>query len=391
MKKIHEVLPLSVARCLIPTFLLLSRNLQPTTHNPKTLIVGAGLAGCALAWRLQQTGEPLRIIGSSTMPGAAKVAAGIINPVTGRWMTKSWRFDDFAPEAADFYAEIGRAFSAKLHHPLPAVRFCLNADDAKRAKRRCRNPRYANVLSGFEEADSGSSTLKNTNGCFRIEGAAYVDLPRFIEILRLHFQRTGLYEDEAFDHERLTKVGDAWHYAGQCYTRIVFCEGAALARNPWFQHLPLTPAKGETLLCRSETLELGDQLHHHGKWLLPYPDGSFRIGATYDETDRSPEATSTAREALAQAFRVMTEDAHPLRILEQPAGLRPSTRDARPFLGAHPTEPRLYVFNGLGSKGASLAPTLSRELRDFIFNEKPLDPETDIARFDTAYPPASKL
>ncbi|HKK19507.1 MAG TPA: FAD-dependent oxidoreductase, partial [Opitutales bacterium] len=123
--------------------------------------MGAGLAGCTIAWRLRQAGHAFRLIGSSHMPSAARVAAGIINPVTGRWMTKSWRFDDFAPEAADFYAAIEREFSLKLYHPLPALRFCLNAEDAKRARRRSRNPRYANVLSNFEEGSSADSAFKN--------------------------------------------------------------------------------------------------------------------------------------------------------------------------------------------------------------------------------------
>lgn len=353
-------------------------NPQPTTHN---LILGAGLAGCTLAWRLQQAGQPFHLVGSSHLPGAAKVAAGIINPVTGRWMTKSWRFDDFAPEAADFYRAIEQQFALKLYHPLPAVRFCLNAEDAKRARRRSRNPRYANVLAQTETINSESSGFKNPHGKLAISGAAYVDLPRLIDTLRAHFQSTGDYADRVFAYQDLAQNEIGWSYDGQCYQRVFCCEGAALSNNPWFHHLPLTPAKGETLLCHSDGLKLEQKLYHHGKWLLPYPDGSFRIGASYDENDLSPTPTDAAREQLSQAFQAMTETPHTLDILDQPAGIRPSTADARPFLGAHPTETGLYLFNGLGSKGASLAPTLSRELIEFIFNGTPLDPEADIRRF----------
>lgn len=315
------------------------------------------------------------------MPSAASVAAGIINPVTGRWMTKSWRIDDFAPEAARFYAAIERYFSIKLYHPLPAVRFCLNAEDAKRARRRSRNPRYAKVLGDYEVADAEKGSFNNPHGSFRIQGAAYVDLPRFIESLRAHFRSVGRYEDKVFEHSRLKKAEACWSYAGRGYDRVIFCEGAALKENPWFRDLPLSPAKGETLLCRSEGLELKEELIHHGKWLLPYPDGSFRIGASYDEGDLSPAPTASAKDELSQAFHAMTRDAHPVCVLDQPAGIRPGTSDARPFLGAHPIETGLYVFNGLGSKGASLAPTLSRELLDFISENTPLDPEANISRF----------
>ena len=296
-------------------------------------------------------------------------------------MTKSWRFDDFAPEAASFYTEIERLFSLKLYHPLTAIRYCLNSEDAKRALRRSRNPRYANVLDGYEEPAQESPTFKDPHGRFRIQAAAYVNLPLFIETLREHFQASGCYHDCVFRHDELQRDQAGWTYQGKRYERVVFCEGAALQENPWFGDLPLTPAKGETLLCQSAGLHLDGTLYHHGKWLLPYPDGTFRIGATYDEADLTPDPTAAAQQQLWEAFEAMTHQSYSLNIIDQPAGIRPSTRDARPFLGAHPTEQGLYIFNGLGSKGASLAPTLSREMADYIFQGKPLDPETDIQRF----------
>jgi len=297
-------------------------------------------------------------------------------------MTKSWRFDDFAPEAAAFYTAIGQQFSIQLYHPLPAVRFCLNADDAKRAHRRSRNPRYTGVLDSYQAPDkSENAPFKDPHGSIRIQAAAYVDLPLFIQTLQKHFYARGHYEDVVFDYEKLHPSSSGWSYQNHCYDKVIFCEGAALHQNLWFRHLPLTPAKGETLLCRCDGLKLDRQLYHHDKWLLPYPDGSFRIGATYDESDLSPQPTTAAKAQLCQAFETMTAAPHPLHILDQHAGIRPGTSDARPFLGAHPSEPGLYLFNGLGSKGASLAPTLSRELCEFMFNGTPLDPASDIQRF----------
>jgi len=334
---------------------------------------------------LQQAGLSIHLIGSSHLPSAANVAAGIINPVTGRWMTKSWRCDDFGPEAAGFYAAIERQFAIKVYHPLSAVRFCLNADDARRARRRSRNPRYARLLGAYRQPDSSEHTqFNNPHGCIHIHAVAYVDLPRLIQTLQAHFQAAGHYEDLVFDHHQLRPAKTGWCYRNRNYDRVIFCEGAALDDNPWFRHLPLTPAKGETLLCRCDGLRLDGQLYHHDKWLLPYPDGSFRIGATYDAGDRAPAPTAAAKDQLCQAFEAMTTAPRSLRILDQPAGIRPSTSDARPFLGAHPVEPGLYLFNGLGSKGASLAPTLSRELTEYLLYRTPLDPETDIQRFTLA-------
>lgn len=330
---------------------------------------------------MEEAGHAFHMIGSSGLPSAARVAAGIIKPVTGRWMTKSWRFDDFAPEAESFYADIEAAFSIKIYQRLPAIRFCLNPEDAKRAIRRSRNPRYAGLLEAFQEPRTNESVFRDTNGSIGIHRVAYVNLPLLIECLRNHYRASGRYEDTIFEHRLLEKDNRRWNYRGQQYDRVVFCEGSSLNQNPWFGDLPMTAAKGETLLCRSDELELEQQLYHHEKWLLPYPDGTFRIGATYDESDLSPEPSTGARKELSEAFDKMTAAAYTLKIIDQLAGIRPGTTDARPFLGAHPTEPGLYIFNGLGAKGASLAPALSHELLEHMFEDMPLDPEADIRRF----------
>lgn len=296
-------------------------------------------------------------------------------------MTKSWRIDDFAPEAASFYKSLERDLLTSVYHPISATRFCLNEEDAKRSKRRVRNPRYENVLDAFQEAGAEGDDYADDHGSVRIEGASWVDLPEVLNVLRNHFKKSGHLECADFDYQKLSPSEAGWTYEGIVYRGVIFCEGSELPRNPWFGHLPLTPAKGETLLCESDDPIPENQLLHHEKWFLPYSDGSFRIGATYDEADLSDAPTDAGRTALVNAFNQLKRKPRELRILKQLSGLRPSTQDARPFLGEHPKEKGLFVFNGLGSKGASLAPTLSRELIDHICSGVALEPETDILRF----------
>lgn len=53
-------------------------------------------------------------------------------------------------------------------------------------------------------------------------------------------------------------------------------------------------------------------------------------------------------------------------ILDIKSGLRPTVRDRKPIIGRHPAHPRLMCFNGLGTKGASLAPWLSGLLPGYL-------------------------
>ena len=75
--------------------------------------MGAGIAGCLLAWRLQAAGQRVVVIGDSHAPSASAVAAGVINPVTGRWAVKSWRIDDLLPEAEGLYRQLEAEFHGR--------------------------------------------------------------------------------------------------------------------------------------------------------------------------------------------------------------------------------------------------------------------------------------
>ena len=69
-------------------------------------------------------------------------------------------------------------------------------------------------------------------------------------------------------------------------------------------------------------------------------------------------------------------------MVKQSAGIRPTVTDRRPLVGRHKTHERLYVLNGLGTRGVIIAPTISKALYDYIENEVPLETEINIARFN---------
>jgi len=69
-------------------------------------------------------------------------------------------------------------------------------------------------------------------------------------------------------------------------------------------------------------------------------------------------------------------------VIEQNAGIRPTTFDRRPFIGEHPQLKRNYILNGLGTKGYMLAPLLAKELVAHILHDEKLDPEVSLNRTD---------
>ena len=71
----------------------------------------------------------------------------------------------------------------------------------------------------------------------------------------------------------------------------------------------------------------------------------------------------------------------PYEVIEHSAGIRPTTIDRRPIIGSHPNYKNIYVFNGLGSRGILLAPTLSCWLYNHIYKRLLISKEVDIKRF----------
>jgi len=83
---------------------------------------------------------------------------------------------------------------------------------------------------------------------------------------------------------------------------------------------------------------------------------------------------------LPRQRRTSSNSRRRLPVTGHRSGIRPGTNDSKPYLGRHPLEPRLAIFNGLGSKGSIYAPPLSQQLADHLVKEKEIDPEVDIRR-----------
>ena len=71
------------------------------------LIVGQGLCGTFLSYYLSKAGKKVIIVDKSNAFTASKVASGVINPVTGRRIVRTWRIEELLPFALDAYTELG--------------------------------------------------------------------------------------------------------------------------------------------------------------------------------------------------------------------------------------------------------------------------------------------
>lgn len=307
--------------------------------------------------------------------------------------------------ARTYYRQLEQLTGAAFFRELPLQRFFLRQSEQEFHRRRIEEPRYQTLLSPACRAGELPPELHCTPafrdelGSFSIHGAGHLDLHTFLLALQKHQQQAGLRLPGTLDYSRLAVGRNEVSYNREFMARaVIFCEGIGILANPWFCHLPFYPVKGESLLFESRKLTLPATIFHHHKWIIPEGSHRFRVGSTYDRGVVEPGQNTTLRadaftpsatgtmELLTALDHMLTKPVSP-NLLERSAGVRPATRDRLPYLGPHPQQPQLYVFNGLGSKGALMAPWLATRLADFLTtgSELPADSLPSRIRKNTHY------
>lgn len=78
------------------------------------LLIGQGIAGTVLSYRLIKSGKSVLVIDQAAANNSSRVAAGLFNPITGRKMVKTWQADRLFPVIKPLYGELERLLEKKL-------------------------------------------------------------------------------------------------------------------------------------------------------------------------------------------------------------------------------------------------------------------------------------
>ena len=165
------------------------------------------------------------------------------------------------------------------------------------------------------------------------------------------------------------------------FDAVVFCEGWRGQENPFFPKLAWQLAKGEALLIRfqhEKAASIGQMLKKTVT-LAPLEGGVFWAGGSYqwDFSDLLP--TQAGKDFVQNHLREML--VAPFEIVGHVAGVRPAVKDRRPLIGQSAVQPKVFIFNGLGTKGALLAPFWAEHFAEHLLGKKALDGEVDVSRF----------
>lgn len=346
------------------------------------IIVGQGLAGSALAYRLHRRGKRVLVYDLPGRNNCSAVAAGLFNPVTEvRSMKKTWMADQLFPHLFAFYREVESYTGAHFFHPLPLYRPFASPGEQNEWMSRSAGSEYSAFISEVVTEPRYSKWVVDPFGGLLLNNAGYINTNVFVAAVRDVLALQGMYREMFFDESRLEADGESVRYDDVEAAGIVFCQGVESMNNKWFGWLPLSVLKGETL---SITASLPESLIlNRGIYLVPDERDKWRAGATYFYRDVDAGVTEEAREELEMKLSHFLRV--PYEIVSQSWGFRPASPDRRPMLGPHPGCRRVTIFNGLGTKGVSLAPFFSDVLAAWLCDGGMLPGEASIGRYKSLY------
>lgn len=338
-----------------------------------TIIVGQGICGTLLSFELYRRGMSFFMVDAGIEPSSSFIASGLINPVTGKRLVKSWMFDELLAAALDTYRAMERLLATPLLRELGLIQFHKTAEDAETFRNRLAESRHL----GAADASAWQHFFRFSHGCGSISPCYIVDTHTLLPAWRRKLQQEGLLLEERFEPNKLQLL-DKLHYKGLVARNLIFCEGAQSTANPYFGKLPFSLNKGQVLTARIPLLMQGF-IYSAAHKLVPLGSDRYWIGSSFEWDVANPGNTpafyDSATRFLEDALRV------PWQVTGHYAAIRPSSRDYRPFVGMHPVFQNIGILNGMGTKGYSQTPYFARQLADKLCGSGAILPEADVCRF----------
>ena len=340
------------------------------------IIVGQGIAGTLLAHFLDQRRSSYLVIDQGHETSSSMVAAGTINPITGRKYVKSWRIEEFLPFAQKTYEELASKLGIKTYSEKNILRVLFTPEDENTWLSRSADPLAAQYIIDPADASECKDHLNDAPAFGELTQCLQIHLADILRSFRIRLKESDQLLEEAFRYKNLEIFDDHVRYGEMKAKAIIFAEGHRVQDNPLFNQLPWQPVKGEILIVRIPGAPFKKVIRHQF-FITHLEDDLYWVGAAYIHQFENHLPTQEERNRLEEALAKVLK--LPFQVVEHKAGIRPAVRGRRPVMGPHPDHKQVYLFNGLGTKGSSLGPYFAQHFVHYLMDETPL--EEEVTRF----------
>jgi glycine oxidase len=345
-------------------------------------VVGTGIIALSAALELADRGLQVCLIGTTHVGNASAAAGGMLAPSVDR---ETGSAHTFAVASRDRFAGYAAALAARAGIPVPVnelgiLEVAMEESEAEAMRASIERPSRwldANDLH-FEEpalASTHGAVFHPLDGCtspIAILDALSAVVARHdgITIKRenccelqvtelgcnVHTDMEGRYASD-----RVVLAAGAW-------TPLITGSGAAVSS--------IQPVRGQMLALEAQPLR--HVVCGAGGYLIPRDDSTTVAGGTMEHVGFDSDTTSGAlAEIRARAEKLCPAFAR-APVHSSWAGLRPTTPDLLPIIGADPERPRLIYACGHSRNGILLAPLTAEVVADIVVGN---EPRYDLSRF----------
>ena len=356
------------------------------------VIVGGGICGLAIGWRLAAAGRPVTVLERDKAGhGATWAAAGMLAPQAEAEHAE----EALLPLAMESCAR-WRGFADELlaasgidvdYRDEGTIVVALDRDDREHLEHRFDYFRTLGLdlewLSGYEARQREPCLARAVTAAIYSASDHQVDNRRAAAALKAAFLGAGgiLREGAAVDEILVSGNRVTGVRAGD---EEIAAEAVVVAAGAWSRNIPgmpeaarppVRPLKGQMIALRMET---ANPILRHVVWapglslvpqvyFAPKSDGRLLIGATVEEMGFDTGLTGGGLfELLRQAYEALP-GIYELPVDETWAGLRPASRDDAPILGPTSVD-GLVMATGHHRNGILLAPVTADYVARYLLD-----------------------
>ena len=352
-------------------------------ETSEVVIVGAGAAGCSVAYHLALAGVKATIIereGIGTQ--ASGFSAGGLNPLEGAQIP-----GPLGPLAIESYRmhlklwgelkeDTGIDYQGRI---ISLVKVAFNESEIPELQE------SLNLFAAAQE-DGFSAHLLNRQEVLGLEprlspsaigglyarGNAALDSYRYTQALAKAAEKRGaVIRSGNVRGLELTSGRVAGVFLDD---EKLSCDWLVLAAGPWSREaetwldisIPVDPLEGEILRLEMPGPALAHDFSGGGGSLHPKPDDLVWCGTTEEWRGFDKQTSESARQSIMKGAANLIPGLASARLALQTACLRPVTPDWLPIIGQAPGWDNVYLATGAGKKGILLSPGMGKAVADLM-------------------------
>lgn len=355
---------------------------MPASPGLRTVVIGGGVVGLGVAWRLAQRGVDVTVVDHAPGRGASWAAAGMLAPVTEAHfgeeallalnLASQARWPEFASELADAsgrdpgYRETGTVVAARDRDDKAALdRLATFQTDLGLVVERLTSRELRRFEPGLAPTVVGGLFVA---GDHQVDNRALVDaLHGAAERSGARFERTAAVAVRSHAGQvRGVETGDGRVIDADVVVLAAGWASTAIEGVPG-DAVPVRPVKGQLLHLAgpAEFVPTTRTVRGVDVYVVARGDGRIVVGATVEE--RGDDTTVTAGgvlDLLRDAYELLPGIAE-LELVETTAGLRPGTPDNAPLLGRGPLD-GLVIATGHYRNGILLCPVTADAIAEVV-------------------------